>query len=147
MAAMTPQFRKQIKELGVNGTCWTAPNGEVFEVHHSGAFLVHTICVTRKPQKDCLSLTWQQLQKYNYDAVKYCEDNGIDPYKPVRDVQYKALRYHSGRHGGYEYTVPFKTFEEFKTLLEQFKEGYNEYLLLKKEQKVQERLNTMEGDF
>ena len=32
MAAMTPQFRKQIKELGVNGTCWTSPDGEVFEM-------------------------------------------------------------------------------------------------------------------
>ena len=39
------------------------------------------------------------------------------------------------------------TFEEFKALFEEFKVGYNEYLLLKKEQKVQERLNTMEGDF
>lgn len=147
MASMTPQFRKQIKELGVNGTFWTAPNGEVFEVHHGGVFIVHTICITRKPQKDCLDLTWQQLQKYNYDPVKYCEDNGIDPYKSIRDVEYKALRYHSGRHGGYEHTVQFKTFEEFKALLEEFKEGYNEYLLLKKEQKVQERMNTMQGDF
>jgi hypothetical protein len=94
-----------------------------------------------------LSLDWQTSKKYNFDTVKYCEDNGLDPYKPVRDVQYKALRYHSGRHGGYEYTVPFKTFEEFKTLLEQFKEGYNEYLYLKKEQKIQEKLNIMEGDF
>lgn len=147
MASMTPQFRKQIKELGVNGTCWTAPNGEVFEVHHGGEFIVHTICITRKPQKDCLNLTWQELQKYNFDRIKYCQDNGLDPYKLVRNVQYKALRYHSGRHGGYEYTVPFKTFEEFKALLDEFKEGYNEYLLLKKEQTVQERINTMEGDF
>lgn len=147
MAAMTPQFRKQIKELGVIGTSWTAPDGEVFVIHNSGAFLVHTICITRKPQKDCLNLTWQTLQKYNYDPVKYCEANGIDPYKPIRDVEYKALRYHSGSHGGYEYTSPFNTFEEFKTLFEEFKEGYNEYLLLKKEQKVQERINTMEGDF
>jgi len=38
-------------------------------------------------------------------------------------------------------------FEEFKTLFEQFKEGYNEYLYLKKEQKIQEKLNIMEGDF
>lgn len=147
MAAMTPQFRKQIKELGVNGTCWTAPDGETFEIHHSGAFLVHTICITRKAQKDCLNVSWNTLKKYNFDTVKYCEDNGIDPFKSVRDVQYKALRYHSGRHGGYEYTTEFKTFEEFKALFEEFKAGYNEYLLLKKEQKVQERLNTMEGDF
>ena len=67
MAAMTPQFRKQIKELGVNGSWWTAPNGDSFEVHRGGAFIVHTICVTRKPQKDCLNVTWQQLQKYNYE--------------------------------------------------------------------------------
>lgn len=70
MASMTPQFRKQIKELGVNGTCWTAPNGEVFEVHHGGEFIVHTICITRTPQKDCLNLTWQELQKYNFDRIK-----------------------------------------------------------------------------
>lgn len=147
MASMTPQFRKQIKELGVNGTCWTAPNGETFEVHHGGEFIVHTICITRKSQKDCLNLTWQELQKYNFDRIKYCEDNRLDPYKPVRNVQYKALCYHSGRHGGYEHTVSFKTFEEFKALLDEFKEGYNEYLLLKKEQTVQERINIMEGDF
>ena len=39
------------------------------------------------------------------------------------------------------------TFEEFKALFEEFKAGYNEYLLLKKEQKIQEKLNLMEGDF
>ena len=119
----------------------------LFVLHESHRKIVCTICVTRKPQKDCLNLTLQQLKKYNFDTVKYCEENGIDPFKSVRDVQYKALRYHSGSHGGYEYTVLFKTFEEFKALLDEFKEGYNEYLLLKKEQKVQERLNTMEGDF
>ena len=147
MAAMTPEFRKQIKELGVKGSYWYAPNGDCFEVHHGGTFIVHTICVTRKPQKDCLDVDWQVLQHYNYDPVKYCQEKGLDPYKTVRDVQYKALRYHSGTHGGYEYTIPFKSFDEFKDLLEEFKEGYNEYLYLKKEQKVQEKLNMMEGDF
>lgn len=58
MASMTPKFRKQIKELGVNGTCWTAPDGETFEVHHGGANTQFRLRHLKN-----LKLCWNNLKK------------------------------------------------------------------------------------
>lgn len=103
---MSPELKARFKELGISNGCWTSPEGKSFDVCRGGEFFLHSICVTNIKSEN----KWKRL------------------------VQYKALRYHSGTHGGYLNTAWYKDVESFNEIWNMFLKGYKEYTILKKKE-------------